>query len=364
MTQVDQYKGKLGFEARHPDALSSGSAAVVSTLEEYGHCVRRFQSRSSNLVHLDCDHYRIDLRYRRHPIKPTEATTADADATEAPLRSSLSVTLVPNYPDHCDVELSELLLAVILHRLVEDLEVATVDWMHVPFTLTRAAFLGAFEEAGNPVAEATEIAETAEQETEVEAMLNIGFDMADLEADPFQQIDSQTESVIEPRAEGQAQPAPPRYAPIDAALDTPPTRVPDTPKDPVQSLVGDARPTHPARMRGKACFEPVDVTAEQLSEHCTAMLQPSEAPAIGRHAVDARKRARARATAVLNHRRGYHASVAGLGSLLAAMPQRIIAATSHALSNPQRRGNLRSHLHIICGSVALLALQSSAAIAF
>ncbi|UWR56092.1 hypothetical protein [Phaeobacter inhibens] len=345
MTQVDQYKGKLGFEIRDPDALSNGSTAVVDTLEEYGHSVRQFQSRNPNLIRLDCDHYRVELRYRRHPIKPTQASAAGADSTETPLRSSLGVTLTPNHPDHCDVELSELLLAMVLRRLAEDLDVATVDWLHVPFTLTRAAFLGVFEDA----------------ETQAESHAQAAADHAAPDAYPVTEIAADIAGIhaakssapLSPQTTPEAPPpaAPQVATPIDAALDTPP---------PLPQPTNGAKPVADGRLRGRACFEPVEVTVAQLEEHYAAMLQSPDTRATGRHALEARNRARARAKAVMTPPRGSGTAVARLGGLLAAMPQRMIATTSHLLRSPQLRG----HLHIVCGATALLALQSSAAVAF
>ncbi|ATG43702.1 hypothetical protein PhaeoP18_01742 [Phaeobacter piscinae] len=341
MTQVDQYKGKLGFEIRDPDALSNGSTAVVDTLEEYGHSVRQFQSRNPNLIRLDCDHYRVELRYRRHPIKPTQASAAGTDSTETPLRSSLGVTLTPNHPDHCDVELSEMLLAMILRRLVEDLDVATVDWLHVPFTLTRDAFLGVFEDAETQVEPHAEA--VADHATlDISPVTEIAADIADSQA-------AKSSAPLSPQTTPEADA--PVATPIDAALDTPP---------PSPQPATGAKPVANGRLRGRACFEPVEVTVAQLEEHYAAMLQSPDTRATGRHAVEARNRARARAKAVMTQPRGSGAAVARLGGLLAAMPQRMIATTSHLLRSPQLRG----HLHIVCGATALLALQSSAAIAF
>ncbi|AHD09282.1 hypothetical protein [Phaeobacter gallaeciensis] len=341
MTQVDQYKGKLGFEIRDPDALSSGSTAVVDTLEEYGHSVRQFQSRNPNLIRLDCDHYRVELRYRRHPIKPTQASAVGTDSTETPLRSSLGVTLTPNHPDHCDTELSEMLLAMILRRLAEDLDVATVDWLHVPFTLTRDAFLGVFEDAETQVEPHAE-AVGDHATLDISPVTEIAADIADSKA-------AKSNAPLSPQTTPEADA--PVATPIDAALDTPP---------PVPLPSDGPKPVENGRLRGRACFEPVEVTVAQLEEHYAAMLQSPDTRATGRHAVEACNRARARAKAVMAHPRGGEAAVARLGGVLAAMPQRIIATTVHLLRSPQLRG----HLHIVCGATALLALQSSAAIAF
>ncbi|APG47317.1 hypothetical protein [Phaeobacter porticola] len=324
MTQVDQYKGKLGFEARHPDALSIGSTAVVDTLEEYGHVVRQFQARSPNLIQLDCDHYRIELRYRRHPIKPTQASEMGSGAIETRLRSSLGVSLVPIYPDHCDAELSELLLAVILQRLVEDLEVATVDWLDAPMTLTRAAFLGAFHDA-------------AEQPPAVVA--RSGPNASELPQGHLAETDELSELQLTPPM---AEPAAPIAAMSPAPIQT------------------TASAPQPARLRGRACFEPVEETAAQLEQHCQAMLETSQTRAAGRHAVEARNRARARATAVLGQKNRRSLRPADLVERLTHVPLWVLSATTHALRSPQLRGPL----HILCGATALLALQSSAAIAF
>ncbi|MFV1599830.1 MULTISPECIES: hypothetical protein [unclassified Phaeobacter] len=333
MTQSVQYRGKLGFEARHPEALSSSSASVVDTLEEYGHAVRQFRSRSPNLILLECDHYRIELRYLRHPIKPTRANSADADCTETRLRSALNVTLFPNHPDHCDAELSELLLAVVLRRLTEELEVATVDWLDTPVTLTRAAFLGAFSDA-------------SEVETPSEAAMPTPLDGS---ADGTATVPPEVLLTVSPVT-----------APTDAAADTSAVIAPQIAAPDASQSAADPKQRPQGRLRGRACFEPVDVTAAQLAEHCAAMLDSSELRATGRHAIEARNRARARTKAILQHPRAAHYDMARIGGLLAAVPPRMLSAVAHILHSPQLRG----HLHIICGATALLALQSSAAIAF
>jgi len=56
----------------------------------------------------------------------------------------IEISLQPNFPNHCDVELSEMLMAIILYRLVNVLGAEQIEWMDPSATLTRKQFLGVF----------------------------------------------------------------------------------------------------------------------------------------------------------------------------------------------------------------------------
>ena len=425
MTQVEQYKGKLGFETRRPDALSTGSAAAVDTLEEYGHSVRHFQSRSPNLIVLECDHYRIDLRYRRHPIKQTEVQDADNRAHETPLRSSLGVTFVPLYPDHCDEELSEMLLAVTLERLVEELEATTVHWLDVPFAMSADTFLGAFEgdedaaldtmvgQQAAPIAapltakeqprpQMAEAEETAHAPlpadiliTDVVAKQAPIMQIAEPTAEPGGVVDHPDSAIpddILAAVAAEIAPTRPRlsqglseglqgqetdriWAEVDARLDQAEDAAADaherTVTDFAAEIAGcalkDADHAALSRPKGRACFQPIEQTAEQLSQHCEEILQelPQDAPespnALTR---DARARARARTKALLDHASAQRRGIAGWLDRLSGLSARMMATPTFVLRNEASSGTLRSAFIILCGATALLALQSSAAIAF
>ena len=417
MTQVEQYKGKLGFETRRPDALSTGSAAAVDTLEEYGHSVRHFQSRSPNLIVLECDHYRIDLRYRRHPIKQTEVQDADNRAHETPLRSSLGVTFVPLYPDHCDEELSEMLLAVTLERLVEELEATTVHWLDVPFAMSADTFLGAFEGdedaaldtmVGQQAAPMTAKPHMEEAEETAHAPLPADILITDVVAKqaPIMQIaepaaepggvadhpDSAIPDDILAAVAAEIAPTRPRlsqglseglqgqdadriWAEVDARLDQAEDAAADaherTVTDFATEIAGcalkDADHAALSRPKGRACFQPIEQTAEQLSQHCEEILQdlPQDAPeSPNAQTRDARARARARTKALLDHASAQRRGIAGWLDRLSGLSARMMATPTFVLRNEASSGTLRSAFIILCGATALLALQSSAAIAF
>ena len=425
MTQVEQYKGKLGFETRRPDALSTGSAAAVDTLEEYGHSVRHFQSRSPNLIVLECDHYRIDLRYRRHPIKQTEVQDADNRAHETPLRSSLGVTFVPLYPDHGDEELSEMLLAVTLERLVEELEATTVHWLDVPFAMSADTFLGAFEgdedaaldtmvgQQAAPIAAALTAKEQARPQmaeaeetahaplpadiliTDVVAKQAPIMQIAEPAAEPGGVVDHPDSAIpddilaavaaeIAPTrpslsqglSEGlQGQDADRIRAEVDARLDQAEDAAADAHERTVTEFAAEiagcalkdadhAALSHP---KGRACFQPIEQTAEQLSQHCEEILQdlPKDAPeSPNAQTRDASARARARTKALLDHASAQRRGIAGWLDRLSGLSARMMATPTFVLRNEASSGTLRSAFIILCGATALLALQSSAAIAF
>ena len=69
MTQVEQFKGRLGFKTRSNRLLNKGLIQAVDMLEEYGHPMAQINTRAANRVEMEGDQYRVILRLRRLPLR-------------------------------------------------------------------------------------------------------------------------------------------------------------------------------------------------------------------------------------------------------------------------------------------------------
>lgn len=139
-----RFRGMLGFARHLPQILPLASDVIVTTLEQFGHEVLRFEARKAHRLVMVCDTYEVELRQRR---------VAPADETGAlRCRSRLELSLRPIYPAATDPELSELLLAQCLRALLARLEATTVFWGDAPTPLRRAEFLAVFQRQSTPVA--------------------------------------------------------------------------------------------------------------------------------------------------------------------------------------------------------------------
>ncbi|WP_122074778.1 hypothetical protein [Pseudophaeobacter sp. EL27] len=150
MAQVEQYKGKLGFEHRSEEKLTLALTELLDTLEEFGHPTLQINARDPHRIGLDCDHYKISLRLRRIPLRLGVRTPPGVPAPAA----YIELALTPCFPDACDQEISEILLAMILKRLTEALDPLVIFWQETSKALTPKQFLGAFAPLEEPVAEA------------------------------------------------------------------------------------------------------------------------------------------------------------------------------------------------------------------
>lgn len=130
-----QYHGGLIYYGTPSSALAKCSCIIADTLEEYGHSVDQFSARSGDVIALACDQYRLVLRMGDQP------TTLD-NARAGSQR--VEISLQPIFPSYCDSELSEMLMAIMLYRLVPVLGAEHVEWMDSKATLTRSQFLGVF----------------------------------------------------------------------------------------------------------------------------------------------------------------------------------------------------------------------------
>ena len=137
MAHKTQFYGGLVYYGIPSSALAKCSCIIADTLEEYGHSVDQFSARASDVIALACDQYRLVLRMGDQP-------EASGNATTKPGLQRVEISMQPVFPTHCDSELSEMLMAVILYRLVPVLAAEHVEWMDPSATLTRSQFLGVF----------------------------------------------------------------------------------------------------------------------------------------------------------------------------------------------------------------------------
>ena len=252
---ADKISVKLGFCDRPANTLSHASTIVMRTLEEYGHDVDQFHARTGHRVELDCDSFRLDLRHRR---SPTPLRQSDGEAC----KSQLEILVTPHFPDHHDEEITELLLAMMLHNLICEMETATtVAWVDNAAEMDCATFMSAFEAPG-----------TAAADTAADMAADTAADAAESDA-PCQ------EEVASP------------LAAFDAFVDTV-----EADEHKLDELVLDMAPvaqTPPARAKKRARFAPVDATFNDLAAHCEQLastLTPPEVTATAATDATARNR--------------------------------------------------------------------------
>ena len=235
---ADKISVKLGFCDRPANTLSHASTIVMRTLEEYGHDVDQFHARTGHRVELDCDSFRLDLRHRR---SPTPLRQADGEAC----KSQLEILVTPHFPDHHDEEITELLLAMMLHNLICEMETATtVAWVGNAAEMDCATFMSAFEAPGTAAADMS--ADKAADTAETDALC----------------VEENTSPLTA----------------FDAFVDTV-----EADQHKVDELVLDMAPvtaSPPARTKKRARFAPVDATFNDLAAHCEQLastLTPPEA---------------------------------------------------------------------------------------
>ncbi|UWQ51299.1 hypothetical protein K3720_07735 [Leisingera caerulea] len=141
MAENVQISGRLGLESRDQGTLSAAVSAVVDTLEDFGHPAEAIEARAENAVRLQCDQYLVTVRLRRVPLRRSSRLTGSMLQPSALLELALS----PLYPEDCDREISETLLAEMLRRLVPMVEATSVEWLDTDVALTCDQFLSVFE---------------------------------------------------------------------------------------------------------------------------------------------------------------------------------------------------------------------------
>lgn len=212
MAENAEFTGKLGLESRDNATLGAAVSVIVDLLDDFGHPAETMEARAENTARLLCDSYHVTLRLRRVPLRRTSRLASHIMQPTA----LLDLSLTPVFPDHCDREISELLLAEMLRRLIENLEATSVEWQDAPVVLSCEEFLSAFTSSPAPRPAST-VAPS---------------------------------SVVPAIAPLEAQAAAPE------GHETPTPRTQKTPQRKAQ------------RPRGRACFAPIDQAAPALDAHC------------------------------------------------------------------------------------------------
>ncbi|MEP2717176.1 hypothetical protein [Pseudophaeobacter sp.] len=143
MAQIEQYKGKLGFEHRSEEKLTLALTELLDTLEEFGHPALQINARDPHRIGLDTDQYRVSLRLRRIPLRLGVRTPRGVPAPAA----YIELVLAPTFPGACDQEISEILLAIVLKRMTQALDPLVIFWQETSKALTPQQFLGTFEQS-------------------------------------------------------------------------------------------------------------------------------------------------------------------------------------------------------------------------
>ncbi len=137
VASTTKFHGGLFYYGTPSSALAKCSCIIADMLEEYGHSVDQFSARADDAIALASDQYRLVLRMAEKPKVPNGAKLR-------PNLQKVEISLQPNFPSYCDKELSEMLMAVMLYRLVNELGAEYIEWMDTSVTLTRKQFLGVF----------------------------------------------------------------------------------------------------------------------------------------------------------------------------------------------------------------------------
>ncbi|MDE4192463.1 hypothetical protein [Phaeobacter gallaeciensis] len=255
MTQVEQFKGRLGFKTRSNRLLNKGLIQAVDMLEEYGHPMAQINTRAANRVEMEGDQYRVILRLRRLPLRLGMHVPAGLSAPAI----FLEVTMERLYPSGSDSEITEILLAVLLRRLAETLSPTVVFWQDAPKAMTCDAFLGVFN-----LHHAGDMADTAEAQ-------------ATAERTPGSLLSRPASDNIHPRS------ALPRRRSARTALPTPSPFKPTGKSRTSAKLFAARSGANPApvaeKPRGRSCFAPVEAMADDLDQQCARHVRTDPAHA-------------------------------------------------------------------------------------
>ncbi|MCD9147644.1 hypothetical protein [Pseudophaeobacter flagellatus] len=148
MAQIEHYKGRLGFDHRSEATLTLALTELLDTMEEFGHPALQITAREPHRIGLDCDHYRVNLRLRRIPLRLGVRTPKNLPTPAA----YIELKMTPSFHQGCDQEITEILLAELLKRLTLALDPLVIFWQETDQALTPKQFLGAFEQV-EPLAE-------------------------------------------------------------------------------------------------------------------------------------------------------------------------------------------------------------------
>ncbi len=252
MEHVEILKAKLGFDGPAEGLLTHAIPLVTHALADFGHDVLDTTSPSGRRVSLELDEYRVSLVHKRQLNHGWTSQQTRGD--------TLEIRLTPLFPLHNDRELSETLLACVLHHTITQLPVQSVLWLDWPNLLTRAQFLSVFQ--------TVDIEEFAPPQ-QTHATLSTIFDTPPAEPTPSPAQDMLTTAEV--LLDSELLPDTAVLSPDEAAMARAQLR---------RDLAHDGddvelRPA-PASNRHSAAFAPIEQTAQDLSVHCEQMLNAAE----------------------------------------------------------------------------------------
>ena len=264
MAQVEQYKGKLGFEHRSEEKLTLALTELLDTLEEFGHPPLQINARDPHRIGLDCDQYKVSLRLRRIPLRLGVRTPPGVPAPAA----YIELAMTPCFPVACDHEISEILLALLLKRLTETLDPLVIFWQETSKALTPSQFLGAFDPHEEPVTEAffASPAMVLKQENVAVIAADAMLEQALADASPAQKT-SEPASLLEQCLSNERQVEKPVLTQETASAATPKPKMSAAAKR--LWMADQARADAEAeRARGQARFGSADEATPVLEQHC------------------------------------------------------------------------------------------------
>ena len=155
MAQNRNYHGGLQFDGDADGAIERFSSIVATTLEDYGHLIERKAMLNHTEASIVSSQYLVRLTLKR------EAANADTHHDRldrvvglktAPRRrvatrpqNRMQITVSPVSPVLDDPEISELMLAVMLYRMVDICSTRRVEWLSPRTVLTLEQFMSAFD---------------------------------------------------------------------------------------------------------------------------------------------------------------------------------------------------------------------------
>ncbi|MES0860858.1 hypothetical protein ABLN87_00710 [Ruegeria sp. SCPT10] len=155
MAQNRSYHGGLQFDGDADGAIERFSSIVATTLQDYGHLIERKAMLNHTEASIVSSQYLVRLTLKR------EAANADTHHDRldrvvglktAPRRriatrpqNRMQIIVSPVSPVLDDPEISELMLAVMLYRMVDICSTRRVEWLSPRTVLTLEQFMSAFD---------------------------------------------------------------------------------------------------------------------------------------------------------------------------------------------------------------------------
>jgi hypothetical protein len=145
MAQIDSFHGGLLFYGDPDCTLLRGVQIVADTLRDYGYQPGDDMEIGERSASLNSPEYAASCALETRPPSEEDRKAAPEMNYWAPgLRQRMVIRLEPAFPEAQDKEISELLMAVILYRMVRVFATEQLEWMDPETTLTVDQFASAF----------------------------------------------------------------------------------------------------------------------------------------------------------------------------------------------------------------------------